>query len=407
MIKLAVISDIHLGFGEGTERAPDSYDNAKQAFDILIKEEPDIILVLGDIFHEKIPKPEVLGKAIDLFSYVKRELKIKKAVVTKSIKNDKVSTERHEILPVVTIWGTHERRAGDAVNPVQILEKAGLVSTLHAESVLVEVGSDRVGLHGLSGVPDNYARSILSSWNPQLFTDVPNIFMIHQSFKELIRGNDESFLTLGDLPAGFNLYLLGHIHWNTELKHPSFGTPVLVPGSTVKTQLTKYESQKQKGVYIIKLAREKGDVKFLPIKTRPFFYNEISVDKKKPAEVLAEMSNLISKYLKEIYSKKPIIRIKLIGKLSEGSTPADLVFNLLYKEFGDRAILSLDKSDVVSSELEKNSSFLNEIKENKSSIDQIGIRILCKTMKENDIKKVEELLDFLAEGNLEKAREKL
>jgi len=105
-----------------------------------------------------------------------------------------------------------------------------------------------------------------------LFSDVPNIFMIHQSFKELIRGNDESFLTLGDLPAGFNLtcwaIFTGILRCPTLL----FGTPILVPGSTVKTQLTKYESQKQKGVYVIKLGREKGDVKFHHITTRPFYY---------------------------------------------------------------------------------------------------------------------------------------
>jgi len=53
------------------------------------------------------------------------------------------------------------------------------------------------------------------------------------------------------------------------------------------------------------------------------------------------------------------------------------------------------KSDVVSRDLEKQASFLSELKANKASIDQIGLSILCKSLKETDIKKVEELLSFL------------
>jgi hypothetical protein len=278
---------------------------------------------------------------------------------------------------------------------------------LHAESVLLEVGSDKLGLHGLSGVPDNYAKSILQSWNPQLFADVPNIFMIHQSFKELIRGTHENFLSLSDLPAGFNLYLLGHIHWNVEMTHPVFNTPILVPGSTVKTQLTKYESQKPKGIYLINMSREKGEVKFHSIKTRTFFYNELEIDGKKPSDILADMSNIISEDLKKEVYKKPIIKIKLKGKLATGFSPGDLSFNIIYKEFGERAILSLDKSNILSTELEKSTSLLNELKENKASLDQLGLSILFKTMKEKDIEKVEQLLELLAEGNLEEARKRL
>ena len=39
MLKLAVISDLHLGFSWGTERGQDAFEQASQAFELAIKQE--------------------------------------------------------------------------------------------------------------------------------------------------------------------------------------------------------------------------------------------------------------------------------------------------------------------------------------------------------------------------------
>ena len=44
-MKLAFISDIHLGFAYGTERQEESFDNFRQAFELALKDKPDLVLL--------------------------------------------------------------------------------------------------------------------------------------------------------------------------------------------------------------------------------------------------------------------------------------------------------------------------------------------------------------------------
>ncbi len=399
MLKLAVISDLHLGFSWGTERGQDAFEAASQAFELAIKQEPDMILLLGDIFHDKIPKPEVLAAVIELLAGVRPKLKSEVKII-KRIKEQQEEELKQKIPSIICIYGTHERRHSQSINPVQILEKAGFLYCLHAESILVESGINRLGIHGLSGVPESYAKTCLKSWDPSPFPDVSNVLMTHQSYRDLIPAVKEDILEFSDLPAGFDLFLLGHIHWNSSASHPVDQKPILIPGSTVCTQLTKVESEKEKGFYIINLGREKGDIKFIPIKSRPFFYESVNVENKTPAEILTLASDIISKHL--IEGQKPIIRIKLEGTLAKGFSPADLSFNELLREFKEKAILSISKSDLTSKELSARSSLLAELKEKKQSVDEIGINLLAQALG-IDARKVESLFTLLAEDDLVKA----
>jgi len=143
MYKLAVISDTHLGFAYDTEKQEDSFSNFEQALNLALLEQPRVILLGGDIFHDRIPKQEVLGKAIEIFTKANRAMK-KKITVIRKIKDGKVELEKFQIPPIIAIWGTHERRHKGSTNPVQILEKAGLLYCLHAESILLEMDTDKI-----------------------------------------------------------------------------------------------------------------------------------------------------------------------------------------------------------------------------------------------------------------------
>ena len=151
MLKIAVISDTHLGFAYGTTRGKDAFENCKQAFKKALNKQANLILIPGDIFHQKIPRQEVLGEAIELFSSVKKSMK---AIKLKTIKKTKEKQVNKLIPPIITIYGTHERRHSDSTNPVHLLEKAGLLYNLHEESILLEIDGDEIGIHGLSGVPE-------------------------------------------------------------------------------------------------------------------------------------------------------------------------------------------------------------------------------------------------------------
>lgn len=400
-MKIAVIADLHLGFAWGTEREQDSFRNAEEAFSKALGEKPDIILLLGDIFHDRIPRPEILAPTIELFARVNKSLKQIK--ILSIVKDKKEEIASGKLPAIIGIYGTHERRSIHSINPVQTLTKANLLHYLHAESILLDINGERLGIHGLSGVPEAYAKDTLISWNPTPFPQARNIILFHQDFKELIP-NPEA-LCFADLPKGFDLILLGHIHWRVEDKHPEFKTPILLPGSTVTTQLKDKEAKIKKGFYLIEIKNE-IHVKFKELeKVRPFEYIVVNVNKKKPSDILIEITETINKQIKYQQGElKPIYKFKLKGEL-EGFMPTDLNFKSVVDKFKDKAIVVVDKSKISSSKLSEKAKLLFDVKSKKLSIDQLGLDLLAKNLKAKDKTKVEELFNFLAEGDLKKVEE--
>jgi len=402
-MKLAVISDLHLGFQFNTERGEDPFRNAQEAFSKALAENPDLILLVGDIFHDKVPKPEVMSKTMELFKQFK---KLKKAKIVNLKSNKKEESMNKEISPIITIYGTHERRSQESINPIQLLEKADFLSNLHAESSIIEVGTERIGIHGLSGVPDQFAKQAMISWNPQPFPQIPNILMVHQTFRELIPDVKQEVMSYSDLPRGFDVFLLGHIHWNVEDKHPITGAPILVIGSTVRTQLKKIESKRKKGFYLIDIKDQRININFRELENvRGFYYEEFDVSEKKPSELITEIQEIIVQRIKFHSSQlKPLIRFKLKGKLAQGFLPTDLNFNQLLKKFSDKSILYFDKGKVESSKLSERAKLLYDLKQKKVSIEDIGMKLLMENMKvttEKQAKDVHEMFEKLVNGEIE------
>lgn len=402
-MKIAVISDLHLGYAWGTEREQDSFRNAQEAFSKALAESPDVILLLGDIFHDRIPRPEILAPTIELFAGVNKSMKPVK--ILSVVREGKEEIASGHIPPVIGIYGTHERRHAHSVNPVQTLTKADLIYYLHAESILLNINGERLGIHGLSGVPESYAKDALRAWSPTPFPNARNLILFHQDFKELIP-NPEA-LSFADLPNGFDLLLLGHIHWRVEDKHPAFKTPILIPGSTIATQLKDKEAKIKKGFYIIEIKTD-IHIEFKELeKVRPFEYITLEVKKKKPSDILIEITETIDKKLKYQQGElKPIYKFKLKGEL-EGFLPTDLNFKSVIDRFKDRVIVVVDKSKIVSSKLSEKVKLLSDLKSKKLSIDQIGIDLLSKNLKAKDKYKVEEIFNLLVEGDLKKVEELL
>ena len=399
-MKLAVISDLHLGFQFDTERGEDAFRNADEAFSKAIAEKPDLILLVGDIFHDKVPRPEIMSRTMSLFEQFKQLPKVK---VMNLISNNKEVSMNRKIPPIVTIYGTHERRNPGSTNPIQILEKAGFLTHLHAESALIESGKERIGIHGLSGVPDQFAKQSIEAWNPKPFPQVRNILLIHQTFRELIPDVKQDVMSYADLPAGFDMFLLGHIHWRVEDKHPISGAPILVIGSTVRTQLRKIEAQRKKGFYIIDFGSEKTKIDFVELENvREFYYEIFDVTGKKPSEVITNIQERINEITKFHTSKlAPLIRFKLKGSLAEGFLPTDLNFVPLSRKFSDKSLLYFDKTKVESSKLSERAKLLYDLKQNKISIEDIGMKLLLENMKvktDAETKRVTDLFETLVEG---------
>ncbi len=410
-MKIAVLADLHLGFDYGGKREEDSFANARKAFNSVLKEKPDLILLLGDVFHDKVPKPEILARALNLFSSVKKQAK--KVKIIRSVKNKKEESLNLEIPGLIGIYGTHEMRNKDNINPIHILEEANLFKNLHYESIIVEIeNKERIGLHGLSGIPDIYVSDILKKWNPAPFKDISNILMLHQSFKELLPMKDPRIASYADLPQGFSIYLLGHIHWRVQDKHPLTNAPILIPGSTILTQMKSIEAKQNKGYYILEFTSRKINILFKEIDlNRNFFFVEKKIQNGVPYKIIEELNENIEKLLKKnLKPTKPIIKFRISGSLAEGNIPTDLDFSKLVLKYGNKALLYFDKSRIESSKLSERTKVLFDLKSNKISIEELGLNLLIKNLNiesHDGSEKIKVLFSNLAEGNLEKAEEVL
>jgi len=366
-VKIAVLSDLHLGYS----REEDALNQAKEALDLA--SDSDLILIPGDIFDQRVPRQETLASALSLFSKIKP--------------------------PVITISGTHERRSSGYINPVQTLEKAGFLTHLHCSSKTLQIDGNPVNIFGLSGVPERYALDILKKWNPKPLpgNNSLNILLLHQNLQEYIYNQiDPVALSLSNLPEGFDLIIDGHIHWRDLSKTPS-GAPVLLPGSTIRTQLKKAETE-PKGVTFFTPKTDSTPEKFdfVPLKTqKKFFYKTLKFENATPQDILTKIkSTLASLDTKDSPTKNSLIKLKLSGSLAKNFRPNDINTRSIQS---DAAVLSIDKN------FESKTKSKKQIAHTAESIEELGTRLLREKLGSNP----EPLFSQLKDGKLEEAKENL
>lgn len=402
-MKIALFSDLHLGFGKGTERFDESFENAKKAFEIALSENPDIILLAGDLFDSEIPNQETWKRAFAVFSSIKRtkcscRLKFEKG------KDSRESCPPN--IPIISIHGTHEYRSKDFANALDVLESACFIVHIHAEHVEIEKGSEKIAVHGLGGVPEKMALNVLQLWNPKPISGIRNFLILHQSIKDFLPFDDEMIATLGieNLPKDFDLIINGHLHWNSEVSEK--GVKLLMPGSTIITQMKKLESEKPKGIFLIETKNLES--RFIPLPGQRKLYHEtISINNAAPAQVLGAIEERLSKIISEKNSLKPLVRIKLKGTLSKGHSVSDLNLRAVNEKFSNSAIISMD-ADFSADSFKKSMAELREMQKSKKSISALGLELLGKNLSQTsfgediDYRRIFELLN---EGENEKVIE--
>lgn len=392
-MKLAIISDTHFGFREGTELELDCYINAEQALKKAF-ETCDLILMPGDIFDLETPSQLTFDRTFKLFSEFIKE------------NNQKCIMK----IPIIAIAGTHEYKGKEYTNPLDVLESAKYIIQLKHNSFSFSKTGEDCTVFGMSGVPEKVAKDVLHKLNFQPKENSVNILMTHQSYKELLAFDDEmiSTLTFEDLPEGFDLYINGHIHKHHLLKTQK--GPVLIPGSTIVTQIKQNEIQDKRGFCIYDT--ETKSIEFSPIKTqRNIFYFEIEekeTTKEKLKEKICDKIKTISgkentnKY--SIFGKEvlllPVIKIKISAtlKLGENAQISERDFDA--KDF----ILQIDKKINVS-QLKEKIAEINFEKDKEKAIEkseEFFLENLKKTEFKNSFEPVT-LLQHLKQKNSDNA----
>src|SRR3989344_5467252 len=165
-MKLAIISDTHLGYGYGSEREQEGFENAQQAFELAVKNNADAILFAGDFFDSDIPSQETWHRTFELL----KTLQNSKSGISEIKILDREGNERaarQKGLPIIAIHGTHEFRGKGYKNALEVLESAGFIIHIHASKAIIEIAGEKIAIQGLGGVPEKKALDALKAWNPE------------------------------------------------------------------------------------------------------------------------------------------------------------------------------------------------------------------------------------------------
>lgn len=396
-MKIAVVSDLHLGFAPDAERENDCYQALEEFFDKAIDEGADLILIAGDLFDSKTPRTETWAKTFKTFKRIRRAKS--ETVIAEGINKDVQDYKLHDGIPIVAIHGTHERRGRDLLNPVQVLEHAGLLIHIDRNGAIFQ-NDVRVAVQGLSGVPELFAKEILQKYSPRPIPGAFNIFMIHQSIEPYINAFDTT-LKMQDMPKGFDVIAEGHIHFSERVNMGDCA--FILPGSTVATQINKSESGISKGFWMIDVKKSENgfdeSLEFVKLESqRKVFYLEFDYDGNE-AFLKGSIRESLMEILKHSQKKLPAIRIKVSGDCKE----TDL--QDVKKEFSQKCLLSFSM-DFKEEKKEQKISLMKEIREGRMSVSELGIALLQKNLEEMKFKKrfdAETIYSLLSEDEIERA----
>ncbi|MGB9732587.1 MAG: DNA repair exonuclease [Candidatus Micrarchaeales archaeon] len=360
-MKIGIISDFHLGYERFYE---DAYIQAKEALE-KASSLADMLILPGDLFDSRSPKPEVLAQAMTLF----RDLAGKKweAKIASYEGPRKIYTS----LPILAIPGTHERRSENAENAVELLNLAGLLVNVSESRAVVEKDGEKVAVYGIGGISEERFRDFLKEKNPKPVDSLFNVFVFHQSIYDLMPF-DKNFIYLDELPPGFDLYIDGHIHSRVEMS--VHAKPFLIPGSTVLTQL-KEEEVARKGFFLFDTKTKKYE--FVEINSRKFFVIKVDITGKAPSEALEEAENKINFIVAK--EEKPIIKLTLVGKAGRGFQQSDFGLLVLAKKFEGKAIVEVSK-DIEDEEVEGEIEALRSREIENVSIKEFGMSIFLQEL---------------------------
>lgn len=400
-MRIAIVSDTHLGFARGSPRGEDAYLALKQAFEGIIAEQPDVIIHPGDLFDHKIPDQEVWDEAFTLFRSLQKAPNSSVKITHHPREGDPHAFHFHGI-PMVAIAGTHEYRSKGLTNALHVLQTGNFLICLHAAHALVEKTNadgttEKVAIHGMSGIPEKRALEALKLYNPKPVEGIHNLLVLHQSIKEFLPAKDDMVATIGleDLPGGFDLLLNGHLHWTSLTEWE--GKKLLIPGSTVFTQMKRLEGQKPKGWYLYDTQTKELTLKPLPIQ-RKLHYHALKFKDARPEDIMNKCREVIAKDLQETPGILPLYRIKVKGTLAKGYTQADVDLNKIVQEFAGKAIFSPAKRFNHSPFVFKVEE-LRALHQSKKGIAQMGLDLLEKNVNQTlangrmDVKTLFELLE--------------
>lgn len=306
-MKLALISDAHLGYKTGRKtndkqvnlREEDGYRAFDECIDGIIKNNIDIVVIAGDLFHSPNPTINTLVKA-------------KKSL-------ERLANER---IPVYIITGNHDTAdiKFDHSSSVLMDNKLNGIYSYQKPIVIEEIGNIRLYL-----VSHQSTESQLETFNNiELDEDYINILVTHGScfdsnIGEILHTENEPrevIIPEKTLDLNWDYILMGHIHtrgWvhskdgltDTENKKQFYG------GSLIRRGFADKECKLGRGWTMFDIDEDTKNikVKMFNIWQRPQHDFSINCKDKKIIDINNELENIVN----NIEDELPIVRITFYG----------------------------------------------------------------------------------------------
>ena len=309
-MKVAFVADTHFGYPRFEE---DASAQGRAAI-IDAANRADALVLGGDIFDTRLPRLETLAEVAGLLADAGEILR-RKAHGSAELGEDGTGNKIREKIDapnlILGIHGTHERRGKDSLNPLQMMHRLGLMEDLHNRTVVAHMGEERCAFSGMGGIPDDLVPEALGRLSCRPIEGACNFFVFHQTMAEFVP-QAQGLASLEHLPPGYDWYLCGHIHKRSEY----MGGRLLIPGSTVVTQLRAEESG-QKGYFLVDT--ESGKVEWIPIPCRQMEVAEVEFDGEKASEAREKLLLKVREIAGKLQGKRPILKVNLAGRLAPGA----------------------------------------------------------------------------------------
>ncbi|KAL7624299.1 meiotic recombination [Parahypoxylon ruwenzoriense] len=299
-IRILVATDNHVGYEERDPiRGDDSWKAFNEIMNLARKEDVDMVLLAGDLFHDNKPSRKSMFQVMR--SLRKNCLGMKPCQLqflsdANEVFNGAFGHVNYEdpdiniSIPVFSIHGNHDDPSGEGnFCSLDLLQVAGLVNyfgrvpeadNIEAKPVLLQKGLTKLALYGISNVRDermfrNFRDHNVKWFKPnQQSGDWFNMLAVHQNHHA---HTATGYLPENMLPEWLDLVVWGHEHecLIDPAHNPETGFHVMQPGSSVATSLIPGEAV-AKHVAVVSVTGKDFSVEKHRLKSvRPFMAGEI------------------------------------------------------------------------------------------------------------------------------------
>lgn len=291
-MKIAVISDLHLGFRQysSIEREEDFYNQLFMVRDKINEEDVDMIIIAGDLFDKPNPSPAAINAYREGIGDLNVDIIIAiQGNHTMILRDNHYSID--EFFGEDEICGYYLLQDYTFNTDLFALESDGLLYRKYKDSKIIV---DGITYRGNSKI-DEFLE-VQKKLAEKEYKDVKTrILVVHQSFKEYCGFTGEE-LSIKDLDLKpYDYVICGHIH--SRCDDIIGDTCFIQPGSIERMNTTEAldEMENGKGFYLIDT--EKNDVSFHQVDCpRKFLLGEIDISSREDLEHhLEDVEEIVSK----------------------------------------------------------------------------------------------------------------